>query len=300
MMGAASENHHLPPLHDGHGVAYMFHSTAMVRDHAEATGRLGRLAGLRVLEYDERDDVGRRGGLTWIGDNGLEVGEPLSPESVPGRFVSGHGGGIHSFGVEVYSVDTAIEHLAEAGVRVGVRPQPGFFFTDPRDTHGLFVQWAHFSVPEDPRHGGALPDPTPPPLLDVRHQAFVGAIVDDPVVTARWLARLMNSTVTFEEPGAPTGAPAAGVSLGDCSLALFAMPGAGDTATWGRSYRRPRTHLVALTVEDLDRAAGIAAANGFGIVRHSPDIVVVDPATTGDVQIALVPSLLPGDPRATA
>src|SRR4051794_38791934 len=102
-------NQEAAPL-PGHGVQYMFHSTAMVRDYDTACAQLARLAGLRVLECDERDDVGRRGGLTWLGDNGIEVGEPVGPDSAPGRFVDAHGGGMHSLGVEVRSIEAAIAH----------------------------------------------------------------------------------------------------------------------------------------------------------------------------------------------
>ncbi len=129
------------------------------------------------------------------------------------------------------------------------------------------------------------------------HHAFVGALVEDPVGCGRRLAALLGTAVTFEDPAAPAGAPVAGVSLGDCTLALFACSRAGAAQWWGRPYERPRTHLVALRVEDLAAAARALAGAGVAVVRADGDLVVLDPAATGGVQVALTGRLLRGDPR---
>jgi methylmalonyl-CoA/ethylmalonyl-CoA epimerase len=278
-------------------VQWLFHSTAIVPDYDNACARLERLAGLRVLECDSAPDIGRRGGMTWIGDNALEIGEPLGPVTAPARFVKDHGGGVHSIALEVADLEATISHLEARGVRVAARPRPGFCFSDPRDTRGVFIQWSHFVVDADPRHGAALPDHVEEPVLEVTRHAYVGAVVEDPIDTARFLADLMGTSVTFEAPAAPTGRPRAGVSLGDCTLALFPLPGPGEPEIWGRIYGRARTNLLALAVADLERAAAAAARDGFGILRREHDMAVLDPRTTGDVQIALVGGLLPGDPR---
>jgi len=75
--------------------------------------------------------------------------------------------------------------------------------------------------------------------------------------------------------------------------------GAGDEgrALWGRLYERARTHLVALQVDDLGSATDALHRAGITIVRWAADLVVLDPAATGGVQVALTGSLLPGDPR---
>ncbi len=103
--------------------------------------------------------------------------------------------------------------------------------------------------------------------------------------------------MTFVHADAPPGHPVAGVSLGDCTLALYPLPGDDGRALWGRTYERPRTHLVALRVEDLHAAADALARAGITMVRREADLVVLDPAATGGVQVALTGSLLPGDPR---
>ena len=118
-----------------------------------------------------------------------------------------------------------------------------------------------------------------------------------PLAWADRYAELLGTTVTFARADADPGQPAAGVSLGDCTLALYPLPGADGPALWGRDYERARTHLVALRVDDLGAAADALARAGIPTVRQEADLVVLDPAASGGVQIALTGSLLPGDPR---
>ena len=51
----------------------------MVADYDLATERLGSLTGLTVLEYGESAEpgIGRRGGMAWVGDNAIEIGQPV-------------------------------------------------------------------------------------------------------------------------------------------------------------------------------------------------------------------------------
>lgn len=282
----------------GPGVRWMFHSTAMVADYDDAVARLGELGGLRVLEYSDnpQPEIGRRGGMTWIGDNSIEIGQPTLPGGGADRFVRRTGGGLHSIAVQVRDIERAVAHVETTGVPIAARPMPEMFFTDPRSTDGVFVEWGAFEVHEDPRFGAELPVAEVGSLLDVRTQAFVGAVVADPFATARSLSALLGTPVTFEEFGAPAGEPMAGVSLADCTLALYPLPGA-DASLWGSAYSSPRCHLLALSVPELGAARAALRPSTFGVLRDTPTMIVLDPATTGGVQVALVDALLPGDPR---
>jgi hypothetical protein len=280
-------------------VRWMFHSTAMVPDYEVARDRLALLAGLRVLEYSDnpQPEIGRRGGMCWVGDNSIELGQPTVEGGGAARFVSRTGGGVHSVAVQVTSIDSAIAHVEAAGVAVAARPMPEMIFTDPRETDGVFVEWSSFEVDVDPHFGAAPPPLTVEPLVDAVHHAFVGAVVADPIATASRLAALFGQPVTFERADAVPGEPVAGVSLGDCTLALYALPGAESTALWAQDHPRARCHLVALMVAELP-AAPVLDRAGFATVRRTDSMVVLDPRTTGGVQVALVDALLPGDPRA--
>ena len=48
---------------------------------------------------------------------------------------------------------------------------------------------------------------------------------------------------------------------------------------------------------DLETAADRLVAAGIGLVRRADDLAAVKPGATGDVAVALVDRLLPGDPR---
>jgi Glyoxalase/Bleomycin resistance protein/Dioxygenase superfamily len=283
----------------GPELRWMFHATAMVADYDLAVQRLQRLAGLRVLEYGEstQPEVGRRGGMTWIGDNSMEIGQPIVPDGGAARFVARHGGGMHSVAVQVRNLEATMRHLESSGVRVAARPMPEICFSDPRDTDGVFFEWSSLELEVDPRFGGTVPRPQAEPLFDPARVAFVGAVVDDPLRSADRLSALLGTAVTFEDPGAGPDRPAAGVSLGDCTLALYALPGAADAKLWGRTYHRSRVHLLAVMLGDLAGAAASLAEAGVSLVRAGDGILVPDPRATGGVQIALVDGLLPGDPR---
>ena len=283
-----------------HHVRWLFHSTAMVADYDLAVRNLATLIGLEVLEYSESTEpgIGRRGGVAWAGDNALEIGEPIG-EGAAAQFVERFGGGMHSIALQVENLEATMAHLQQEEVHIAARPLPEMCFSDPRDTGGIFFQWSTFELPVDPRFGAPRPDPLPATrvLAPATHHAFVGALVDDPLAWAERFASLLGSTVTFAQADAAPGHPMAGVSLGDCTLALFPLPGDDGRALWGRTYERPRTHLLALQVDDLGAATDALHGAGITIVRWDGDLVVLDPAATGGVQIALTGSLLPGDPR---
>jgi hypothetical protein len=283
-----------------HHVRWLFHSTAMVADYDLAVRNLGVIVGLTVLEYGESVEpgIGRRGGMAWVGDNSIEIGQPIV-EGAAAQFVSRFGGGMHSIALQVEDLEPTMAHLQQEEVHIAARPLPEMCFSDPRDTGGVFFQWSTFELAVDPRFGGAHPDPPPAArvLAPATHHAFVGALVDDPVARAATFATLLGTAVTFVHADAPPGHPVAGVSLGDCTLALYPLPGADGPVLWGRTYERARTHLLALRVEDLAVATEALAHAGITTVRREADLVVLDPAATGGIQVALTGSLLSGDPR---
>ena len=285
----------------GHRVKAMFHSTAMVADYDRTVARLAELFGLRVLEYSEQPDpaVGRNGGMTWIGDGSIELGEPSVAGAAPDRFVQRTGGGMHGVALWVDDFDATTAHLADRGVPMPVVVDH-FGFTSPRATCGLQFEWSDFTVPEDPRVGAPVPPFVVPPLIDVTHHAFVGALVDEPVGAAEWMATTFGTTVTFTRAQATPGEEHAGVSLGDCTLALAPLVPDESAALWGRPHERPAVVTLGLRVADLEAARVVLPGAGVGILREAPGRLVLDPATTGDLQVTLVADLLPGDPRLDA
>lgn len=283
-----------------HLVRWCFHTTAMVADYERSRDVLARLVGLRPLEDHVYDDpaIGRRGGMTWIGDNSLELGEPTLPDGAVGRFVQRFGSHMSSIAVQVVDIDATVAHFDSVGVRLASRIDDVIVFTDPRTTEGVVIEWYGGESANDPRFGTPIPDYSEPPLLDVTHMAFGGAVVDDPAASATRLAEVLGTTVTFVDQGAPLGSPRAGVSLGDMTLALYLRPPAtASSDLWGHVYDKPQTSSLGVRVPDL--AVALAALTDAGIppLRHDDGAIVVGPAVTGGIVLVVVQELLAGDPR---
>ncbi|MFM2070773.1 MAG: hypothetical protein RLZZ623_1036 [Actinomycetota bacterium] len=272
----------------------------MVADYELTRDALIRLVGLRVLEDSRLEDpaIGRRGGMAWVGDNIIEIGEPIIEGGAVDRFVRKFGSHMSSIAVQVADIDATIDALAEHGVRVASRIDGHIVFTNPADTCGVVIEWFGAEEPLDPRFGAPMPPPEPHPVLDVRQMAFGGAIVDDPSTAAKRLALLFGREVTFDHPTAPAGAPAAGVSMGDMTLALYPIPSPEVShQLWGASYARAQTCNLGVLVPDLATALGSLQQAGVSLLRHDDRCIVIGPEATGGVTLVVVDELLPGDPR---
>jgi hypothetical protein len=269
----------------------------MISDYDATIDALSRVAGLRVLEYGAAENIGRRGGMTWVGDNSIEVAQPIVAGHAAERFLLRFGPGMHSYALQVADLDATIDHLATGGVTVGVRPEKGFCFTDPRTTGGLLFEWSEFTVDEDPRIGAPVPPFTTEPLLDVRTHAFVGAVVPDPLAWADTFGPLFGLREAFRRTSSDAGEPVVGLAAPDCILALYELPGSRGTELWGADHPRARCHLLGLGVPDLDEAAQALAAAGIPLVRRDDSALVPEPGATGEVPLMLIEGLLPGDPR---
>jgi hypothetical protein len=285
----------------GHEVRWCFHTTAMVADYEYTRDALIRIAGLRVLEDSRIDDpaIGRRGGMAWLADNVLEIGEPIVARGAVDRFVSRFGSHMSSIAAQVEDLDATLDFLAANGVRLSSRIGDHIAFTNPADTAGVVIEWYDDEDRElDPRFGAPLPAPLAPPILDVAQMAFGGAVVADPVGDAERLAALIGHGVTFVDEQAPPGSPVAGVSMGDLTLALYPIPDAGASERlWGHIYSRPQTCNLGLRVPDLIAARTALVAADVEVLRDEAESIVIGPEVTGGVTLVLVETLLPGDPR---
>ncbi len=293
-----------PPLQPNgrHEVLWCFHTTAMVTDYEATRDALAWLAGSRALEENWLDDpaIGRRGGMTWIGDNSIELGEPIVEGGAVDRFIKRFGSHMSSIAVQVADIDATVAHLVSRGVRVASRIDDVIVFTDPRTTAGVVIEWYGSESENDPRFGTPIPPYSMTPLLEVTRMAFGGAVVDDPPSAAEHLADILATTVTFVNTDTPPGWPAAGVSLLDMTLALYPIPDPeASNGLWGHAYRRPQTSNMGILVPDLGVALAALTDAHVPLVRHDEQQIVVHPEATGGVVLVVVDELLPGDPRRT-
>ncbi len=251
-------------------VRWMFHATAMGPSYDTILEPLQRLFGCRVLHDQQMATPGieRRGGMTWIGDNSIEIGEPLGDTSPVHRFLERFGGGMHSVAVQVAGTEAALERAASFGVRVADRPLPGIAFTRPGDTAGLLFEWNDQVQADDPRWGAELPPMYTRPVVNVSQFAFVGALVSDPLADGQHLSRILGVDLTVFGEGA-ADVPQVGLNLGDCTLALYRVPSAAESETvWGAVHDRPRCLVAGFVVDDLARAEEALGAEGIGIRRR--------------------------------
>lgn len=284
-----------------HRVRWCFHATAMVADYERTRDALTRLAGLRVLEDSRIEDpaIGRRGGMAWIGDNIIEIGEPIVAGGAVDRFVERFGSHTSSIAVQVVDIDATVEFLESHGVRVASRIDGHIVFTHPADTAGIVVEWFGAEEPLDPRFGALLPARLTDAVLDVQHLAFGGAIVVDPIAAAERLAGLFGHGVSFTDESAAPGTPMAAVSMGDVQLALYPMPSDADESRrlWGWTYRQPQTCNIGITVPDVDAARISLRAADIPIHRDDEAGLVIAADVTGGVTLVIRDQLLPGDRR---
>ena len=75
----------------------------------------------------------------------IELLEPVDPDSVIGRFLAKRGEGLHHVALRVPNLNTAVERLRHAGVRLLHEPQTGagghhFVFVHPSSTAGVLLE----------------------------------------------------------------------------------------------------------------------------------------------------------------
>jgi hypothetical protein len=277
----------------------MFHATAMGPDYDGILGPLARFFGCRVLHRQQLPEpVGRDGGMTWIGDNSIEIGAPHGEGSSVATFVERFGGGMHSFAVQVPDLAATLARLEPLGVEISSRIGPEIVFTRPGATAGLVLEWASHVQDDDPRWGAPVPPFVEEPVVNVQRMAFVGALVRDPVADGDRLAEVLGTDVVDYEHGGAIDVPHRALDLGDCLLALYPVPpdAATSSEVWGAVYERSRCLALGLTVVEQSLAERALEAAGLVAHHRTADgrVVYVDglpfPVVLGD-------TLLPGDPR---
>jgi catechol 2,3-dioxygenase-like lactoylglutathione lyase family enzyme len=216
----------------------------MVHNYDETIEVLGRIVGLRALEYTSRVSTGRRSGMTWVGDNSLEAAQPIVAGHAAERFLARRGPGLHSYAFQVSDLEATIDLFAAAGVTMGVRPAPGFFFTDPRSTGGLLFEWSDFTADEDPRTGAALPARACEPMLEISTHAFVPGAMRSGSVFRAWQTPPQPSELVISGPSAGPTRPSSSTRPRRARSRWY----------WSRNFS-PAT-LVGSASNNLDRSFG--------------------------------------------
>lgn len=101
------------------------------------------------LEIDSTEDVGEQGvriAMLPIGETHIELLEPLTPESLVGKFLDKRGPGIHHIAIRVDDIRGALGQLKEKGARlIDETPRIGaggclVAFIHPSSTNGVLLE----------------------------------------------------------------------------------------------------------------------------------------------------------------
>ena len=281
------------------GIKMLWHTTAMAADYDELLGPLQRLFGAAVMHENvsEAVGVGRRGGMVWLGDNSIEIGAPVGEQSPVRNFVEKWGGGMHSIALQVDDAKATAERLARLQLTPQVWVEDSIFFSKPKESAGLLLEWSDRHTDDDPRWGYA-PQPLPEaPVAPALQYAFVTAVVANPAAVAERLASLFETEVLRTKEDAAPNEIGAIVSLGDCLLLLFPMPDEGmSQELWGSDITRNRFHAHGLRVENLSDAVSKLASCGIQPVAQIAGMTYFGPDAL-PIPTFLVEELLPEDPR---
>jgi catechol 2,3-dioxygenase-like lactoylglutathione lyase family enzyme len=277
----------------------LWHSTIMGEDYDGILEPLRDLFGAVVMHdhHMEQPEVGRRGGMIWMGDNSIEIGAPVGDQSPVRKFVEKLGGGMHSIALRTSDIERTRDWVLGHGMQEGVAIGDTVFFSRSEGSHGLLLEWSAMQTDDDPRFGFEPPYPKPEaPVAPAIRYAFVSAAVADPVAAAERLAELMDTEVLRSVPGAGPDQIGAMVSLVDCVLLLHPLPESPEEWPWGPAPIRPRFTAHGLQVEDLPEALVALDSVGVRPVAELEHMVMLDPTTT-PAPTFLCDELFAEDPR---
>jgi methylmalonyl-CoA epimerase len=122
------------------------HIGIAVKSLTEAIKVYEEAMGLKVTGYDQVDEQGVRVAMLNIGESRIELLEPTGPESPVEKFMVKRGEGIHHIAVRVDNIESALERLKAAGVRlIDETPRRGahntrIAFIHPSSTHGVLLE----------------------------------------------------------------------------------------------------------------------------------------------------------------
>ncbi|MGN6815374.1 MAG: methylmalonyl-CoA epimerase [Solirubrobacterales bacterium] len=101
------------------------------------------------MDLAHRETVAEQGVeavLLDVGDGHVELLAPLGPDTPVGKFMAKNGSGLHHVAYSVDDIDTALERLAAAGIRlIDSKPRIGIresrvAFLHPRSTGGVLTE----------------------------------------------------------------------------------------------------------------------------------------------------------------
>jgi methylmalonyl-CoA epimerase len=122
------------------------HIGVAVEDLDEAIALYGERLGMPVQHRETVEEQGVEAVLLGVGDSHVELLRPLGPDTAVGRFLATSGPGLHHVAYGTDDIESAIESLRTAGVRlIDERPRTGMrgsriAFLHPKSTGGVLTE----------------------------------------------------------------------------------------------------------------------------------------------------------------
>ena len=122
------------------------HIGIAVRNIEDSVATFRKLLGVMPFHYEVIPDQGVRACFIQLGDQKLELLEPLYETSPIYKFLERRGEGMHHLAYRVENIYKSLEEVAEQGFRlIDAVPRKGALnkliaFLHPKDTHGVLVE----------------------------------------------------------------------------------------------------------------------------------------------------------------
>ena len=123
------------------------HIGIAVSDLEESVRHYEEVMGLKCYGIEEVEDQKVRTAFFRVGDTKIELLESTDPEGPIGKFIDKKGPGIHHIAFAVESVEKALQHAGEKGVKlIDQQPRKGaeglkIGFLHPKSTFGVLTEF---------------------------------------------------------------------------------------------------------------------------------------------------------------
>ena len=101
---------------------------------------------MTLVHREVVEEQGVEAVLLDVGENHVELLQPLGPDTPVGRFLAGRGPGIHHVAYQVTDIDAELQRLVAAGVQmIDAQPRTGIrgsrvAFCHPKSTGGVLTE----------------------------------------------------------------------------------------------------------------------------------------------------------------
>ena len=230
----------------------LHHVGIVVPDADEALGFYRDVMGLTVAKDEVVEEQGVRGVLLPVGENEIELLQPVRDDTGVARFLESRGPTLHHICLRTDDIRAELARIRALGLElIDEEPRYGLAgeiaFLHPRSMHGVLVELAEV---ED-RHASS----------EKGFDHLAARVADYEAARARWgeVAGLEeHAQLHVEETGMLIGQ----FPIGQCMLELLA-PDGPDSPLASGEQREGASPMVAIEVADLDaevaryRAAGL-------------------------------------------